>query len=378
MLLAWCEPSVGIPALPGLLDHAQFLLDNFSTTQEFLTTLELKAMWHSEELPKTVKSSTQSSGRTLPLANSHDGTDAGGALLQLARRYADAHVNAEGVAATPIEGVAILRETAPSALQYAINKPLMAMVLQGGKRVTMGNRSFDFGAGQSLLISTDVPTVSQITKASLAAPYYSLVVELDAAIIADLVGEIGALPYVMDQPVRVDPTEAEVAEAALHLLKLLERPAALAVLGRQLVRELHFWLLSGQHGSVIRALGVTDSHAQRIGRAISVIREQYTQPVRMEMLADVAGMSLSAFHTHFRSITTLTPLQFQKQLRLLEARRRMLADGAPIAHAAHDVGYESVPQFTREYARMFGQPPARSLRQARMQTNGAASNPAIG
>ncbi|VVE50399.1 AraC family transcriptional regulator [Pandoraea horticolens] len=311
-----------------------------------------------------MKALTQSSGRAEPIAHSSDGS-----LLQLARRYADAHINPEGVAPTLIDGIVILRETAASALQYAINKPLVAVVLQGEKRVTMGNRSFDFGAGQSLLISTDVPTVSQITKASLAAPYYSLVVELDAAIIAELVGEIGALPYVMDQPVRVDPTEAEVAEAALRLLKLLERPAALAVLGRQLVRELHFWLLSGQHGSAIRALGVTDSHTQRIARAISVIREQYAKPVRMETLANAAGMSLSGFHTHFRNITTLTPLQFQKQLRLLEARRCMLVEGTSITRAAHHVGYESVPQFTREYARMFGQPPARDIRQARMQTS---------
>lgn len=293
-------------------------------------------------------------------------------LLDHARRYADAHADRTGVAVTPVEGVVILRETAPTTLQYAISKPLVALVLQGGKRVTMGSRTFDFGAGDSLLITTDVPTVSQITNASRVLPYYSLVLELDAAIIGNLVSQIGPAPFEADQPVRVDPTEAEVADVAWRFLRLLDRPAALAVLGQQLSRELHFWLLSGRHGGAIRALGVTGSHAQRVARAIAILRSHYAEPVRIEALAEAAGMSLSAFHVHFRSITSLTPLQFQKQLRLIEARRRMLAQGEAISDAAYGVGYESIPQFTREYGRMFGQPPARDIRQARAQMNFAA------
>jgi AraC-like DNA-binding protein len=286
-------------------------------------------------------------------------------LLDHARRYADAHVDRNGVAATPVEGLVILRETAPTMLQYAVSKPMVALVLQGGKRVTMGSRSFDFGAGESLLITTDVPTVSQITKASRVLPYYSLVLELDPAIIGDLVGQIGPAPFEADQPVRVDSTEAEIADAALRLLRLFDRPGTLAVLGQQLRRELHYWLLSGRQGGAIRALGVTDSHAQRIARAVALLRTHYAEPVRIEELAETAGMSLSAFHVHFRGITSLTPLQFQKQLRLIEARRRMLSHGEAISDAAYSVGYESVPQFTREYGRMFGQPPARDIRQQR-------------
>lgn len=293
-------------------------------------------------------------------------------LLDHARRYADAHVDRNGVAATPVEGLVILREMAPTMLQYAISKPMVALVLQGGKRVSMGSRSFDFGAGESLLITTDVPTVSQITKASRILPYYSLVLELDPAIIADLVGQIGPAPFEADQPVRVDPTEVEIADAALRLLRLFDRPSTLAVLGQQFRRELHYWLLSGRHGGAIRALGVTDSRAQRIARAVALLRTHYAEPVRIEALAEAAGMSLSAFHVHFRNITSLTPLQFQKQLRLIEARRSMLALGAAISDAAYGVGYESVPQFTREYGRMFGQPPARDIRQARAQMNVAA------
>jgi len=300
------------------------------------------------------------------------------ALLEHARRYADLRVDAHGVATTPVPGVIVLRETAPSLLQYAISKPLVALVLQGNKRVSMGERSYDFGAGESLLISTDVPTVSQITRASQAMPYYSLVVELDTALIAGLAGEIGAVPLAVQEPVRVEPTEAEVADTALRLLRLLDRPRHLAVLGPALLRELHFWLLTGRHGGAIRALGVAGSHAQRIGRAVAILREKYAQPVRIETLADAAGMSVSAFHVHFRRITSLTPLQFQKQLRLIEARRRMLYEGVSISRAADAVGYESVPQFTREYARLFGLPPGRSIRQVRTQTDSAPLPVAMG
>ncbi|SFC22283.1 AraC-type DNA-binding protein [Kosakonia oryzae] len=297
-----------------------------------------------------------------------EGAKTTAALLRVARKYADAHRNKEGVATTPIPGVFILSESAPSLLQFAITKPLVAFVLQGRKQVTMGSHTFDFGAGESLLVTADVPTVSQVITASAATPYYSLVVELDAAVITELVGDMGKLQATPDLPVRVDQIEEDVAEAALRLLKLLDRPHALKMLGRQLVRELHYWLLSGRYGKSVRALGNTDSHARRIARAVEIIRTQYDRPLRIKMLADAAGMSISVFHTHFRNVTTLTPLQFQKQLRLVEARRRMLAEGAAVSTAAHGVGYESVTQFTREYSRMFGQPPARSIRDAHLSS----------
>lgn len=292
-------------------------------------------------------------------------------LLDAARRHADTHCR-DGVAPTAIPGLTVLRETMPTALQYAISRPLVAIVLQGGKRVTMGSSTFDFGAGDSLLITTDVPTVSQITQASAGTPYLSLVVDLDPAVIEALVTEMGSAPFASGQPVRVDTTEDEVADAVLRLMRLLDRPASLPVLQPQLIRELHFWLLSGRHGGAIRALGVTDSHAQRIARAVAMIRADYARTLRVDVLAEAAGMSASAFHEHFRAITSLTPLQFQKQLRLIEARRMLLADGAMISNAAYAVGYESVPQFTREYGRMFGMPPARDVRAARARMQSAA------
>ena len=292
-------------------------------------------------------------------------------LLDAARRHAAAHCR-DGIAPTPVPGVTVLRETMPTALQYAISRPLVAIVLQGGKRVTMGSSTFDFGPGESLLITTDVPTVSQITRASLGSPYLSLVVELDPGVIEALVTEMGAAPFASGEPIRIDTTEAEVADAALRLMRLLDRPASLPVLRDQLIRELHFWLLSGRHGGAIRALGVSDSHAQRVARAVSMIRSDYANRLRVEALAEAAGMSSSAFHEHFRAITSLTPLQFQKQLRLIEARRMLLAEGEAISSAAYAVGYESVSQFTREYGRLFGMPPARDVRTARGRMRSAA------
>jgi AraC-like DNA-binding protein len=235
--------------------------------------------------------------------------------------------------------------------------------------VTMGTRTFEFGAGESLFITTDVPTVSQITGGNGNLPYHSLVLDLDPTIIGDLVTQVGSAPSEADHPVRVGPTEAEVVDAARRLLRLLDRPDALEVLGGPLIRELHFWLLSGCHGGGIRALGATNGHAQRIGRAVAILRSRYTESLPVDILARAAGMSLSTFHVHFRALTSLTPLQFQKHLRLIEARRRLLAQGEAISDVAYGVGYESVPQFTREYGRMFGRPPARDIRQVRAQTN---------
>ncbi|WP_018084043.1 AraC family transcriptional regulator [Asticcacaulis benevestitus] len=293
-------------------------------------------------------------------------------LYEAAKRFADMHADANGVATTPFPGVVILREPLPTTLQYSISKPMVALVLQGCKRVTMGQDTFDFGAGQSLLITTDVPTVSQITTASAAKPYYSLVLELDRALIEALVSDMGNVAFPAGGPVRIDPTDVEVADAALRLLRLLDRPASIPVLKDQHLRELHFWLLSGRYGGAIRALGIMDSHAQRIGRAVSVIRADFAKPLRGEQLAEIAGMSISAFHAHFRNITSLTPLQFQKQLRLIEARRAMLSGGATINTAAFDVGYESVHQFTREYGRLFGRPPASDMKAAKQDQVTAA------
>lgn len=288
-------------------------------------------------------------------------------LLPTALRFAAVHADASGVARTQIPGLSVIREIMPTALQYAINRPLVAIVLQGRKRVSLGANTFEFSAGQSLLISADVPTASQVTRANRAEPYVSVVLELDVAIITELVNQMGSAPYAAADPVRVEPTDSEVNDATLRLLRLLDRPAAVPVLQAQLLRELHFWLVAGKHGGAIRSLGVPDSHAQRIGRVVNLMRADFASALRVDDLARVAGMGASSFHAHFRAITSLSPLQFQKQLRLIEARRLMVSEGSPVASASFAVGYESVSQFTRDYGRFFGQTPARDVRQTRLK-----------
>jgi AraC-like DNA-binding protein len=287
-------------------------------------------------------------------------------LLNAVRRYAEAHADLNGLAQTPIAGLSTVWATAPSGLVHAVSRPLVCLVLQGAKRVTMGSQGLTLGAGESLLITADVPTVSQITRASVAAPYVSLVLELDATIIADLAVQMMRTEPTLDgMPVRIEPTDTEVGDAALRLMRLLDRPASLPVLSAQLVRELHYWLLAGRHGAAIRRLGWPEGHMQRIARAVAVLRAEFKHPVPVERLAAVAGMSPSSFHQHFRAVTSLSPLQFQKQLRLIEARRLMLSEGATASSAAFAVGYESVPQFTREYGRMFGLSPVRDTKAVR-------------
>lgn len=286
------------------------------------------------------------------------------ALFELCRRYADTHADRSGVAATPVPGLTIVRALHPGDLQAAINKPLIAMLLQGRKCVTTGTERFDYGPGEAMVIAADVPTISQITQASLHHPYYSLVLELDTAILRELqalapAGQ-GDGPYV-----GIEPMNAGVADAAYRLARLFDDPPALAVLGEGLRRELHYWLLRSVHGAAIRALGAAESYSARISRAVAVLRKDFTRTISVEELAGVAGMSVSVFHQHFRAITTTSPLQFQKQLRLIHARRLMLTEGTAIAQAAYRVGYASVSQFTREYARMYGVPPGRDRRLAK-------------
>ncbi|EHL99014.1 transcriptional regulator AraC protein [Acetobacteraceae bacterium AT-5844] len=293
-------------------------------------------------------------------------------LLDAVRRHAEAHADSSGVARTPIPGLTTIRATSRSDLQYAISRPLIALVVQGTKHVTMGSRAFTFSAGDSLLITADVPTVSQITRTSAATPYFSLVLDLDLALIAELAVEMKALPEADDGPVRVEPTDADVADAALRLMRLLERPASMPVLQAQLLREMHYWLLAGRHGAAIRRLGWPDGHVQRVARAVAMLRTDFNKPLPVQQLAAVAGMSSSSFHQHFRAVTSLSPLQFQKQLRLIEARRLLLSEGATASHAAFSVGYESVSHFTREYRRMFGLPPVREAEATRNKARIAA------
>jgi AraC-like DNA-binding protein len=293
------------------------------------------------------------------------------ALRDAIQRHTEAHANPYGVVHAPIRGMTSVRATTTGELQYGIQRPLIYLVVQGTKQVTMGDRMFTISAGDSALVTADVPTVSQVAKASRIAPYLSFALDLDPALIADLLTEMKAVPLDSWAPLRLQPTDEEVADTALRMVRLLDRPASVPMLQAQLVREMHYWLLAGRHGPAIRHLGFPDSHTRRIARAVEVIRSEYAGTLPVERLASVASMSPSAFHHHFHAVTSLSPLQFQKQLRLIEARRLMLAEGLSASNAAHAVGYQSVQQFTREYRRLFGLPPVRETEETKRRVQAA-------
>lgn len=280
-------------------------------------------------------------------------------LKQSVLRYTGEHPQG-GVTITPVHGLYLIRRTTSSELECTVEQPLICLVLQGRKRVTTGSGTLSYAAGDTMIVTGNVPMASRIGQASIADPYLALALDLDTAVVTDLVLNTAEV-----HPSRAAPDTSKDLQDALHrLVRLLDRPESLAVLKDSLIREIHYWLLSGTQGSAVRNLGLPDSHARRIARAVALLRADHARPAQIERLAAAAGMSRSAFHLHFRAITSLSPLQFQKHLRLMEARRLILSTGKRLSEVAFEVGYESVSQFSREYARMYGQPPIMDKRAA--------------
>lgn len=297
-----------------------------------------------------------------------------GTLRALVDAYSGRHAGADGSTATAIPELGMFRATTATASMHVVYRPLVCLILQGAKQVTIGADTFDFTEGQSAIITADVPALSRISSASRSRPYLSIAIDLDMALLHELapqVGSQGALDPAA--PVLLDETDAATADAALRLVRLLERPEAVSVLRPAILREFHYWLMAGRHGSTVRRLAAPDSQAWRVARAVAVLRAEFNRALPVERLAAVAGMSLSSFHHHFRTATSLSPIQFQKRLRLIEARRVMMNEGRATSQAAFDVGYESVPQFTREYGRMFGHPPAFDVRHSRAAATAQAA-----
>jgi AraC-like DNA-binding protein len=293
-------------------------------------------------------------------------------LLNAVTTYMNTHAVSDGVLETPIPGLLLVRETAPTSLMHSVARPLVCFVLQGAKTVATGQDLLSFGAGEALIIASDIPTIGQVTKASVDQPYFALVIELDLGVISDLAIELSVVATSNLLPIHVEPTSDQVTDATHRLLSLLDRPSAQAILQTQYLRELHYWLMTGPLSGAIVRLIWSDPHARNISRAIALLRSDFAKPLPVEYLAKVAGMSASSFYQHFRAATLVSPLQFQKQLRLIEARRLMLSEGSTASQAGFAVGYESVPQFTRDYARMFGAPPARETQAARAGASLAA------
>lgn len=269
---------------------------------------------------------------------------------------------------TPVPGLNILRVHGTVPPRHMNYRPALCFVVQGAKETLVGDRTVTYGDMQALVVTVEAPVLSQIAKGSAERPYIGGTLQLDAEIIMDVLTKLDPAAIPKGRPgfgMVVKDMDTEITSALVRLLDTIGKPQAVEILYPAIMREIAYWMLTGPAGANVARMVLPDGQPLKIARAIHHLRDRFDVPVSVGELAEVAGMSPSSFHQHFKALTSMSPLQYQKHLRLLEARRRMLADGEKAGTAAFSVGYESVSQFSREYARMFGAPPRRETRAAR-------------
>lgn len=260
----------------------------------------------------------------------------------------------------PIKGVRLARRERTGIIERCVNKSILIVALQGCKNSVIGNETFVYRAGQTVVTGVDLPSASFVKEGSPEKPYLAIVMELDLYLLSQLAAELPSSKLYEKtlKGMASSETDPEILEAFLRLLKLLDGPAKeIEMLSPMILREIHYRLLTGPLGGSLRAVNTLGTHSLRIAQAISWLRQNYKEPLKVSQLADKANMSLSTFHRHFARVTTLSPIQYQKQLRLYEAQRLMVVEDMDATNAGYMVGYESANQFNREYKRMFGEPP---------------------
>ena len=265
--------------------------------------------------------------------------------------------------ATGLDGLSILRSRKPTMLEATLYNPLLCLILQGRKETHVGARQVSFTAGESLIVSHQLPVISRVTEATEMKPYVALVLELDMDIVRSLYDEISEIEIEEEQAraFNVGKTDEALMDAMGRFIDLIDRPFEAKVMLPLVLREIHFRLLLARHGGMLRQLLRRGSHADRIAKAITRIKEDYATSLTVAELASIAGLSPSSFHEHFKALTATTPLQYQKELRLLKARHLLMNGTHSVSSAAFEVGYESSTQFSREYSRKFGYSPRKDL-----------------
>lgn len=278
----------------------------------------------------------------------------------------DHHAPDEGMhRRAEIPGMWLIRSDQTTHPLHVVHAPAVCIIAQGSKLVSLGGSDYRYDTAKYLVVSVDLPVTGCVTDASKEEPYLCLRVDFDPQLLAALELELPKRPALRARsaaPLRglfLSEITSSLADVAARLVRLLDTPEDIAILGPLLLKELHYRLLTGEHAEVVRHIARGEGRMAQVTRAICWIKDNFNQPLSVERLAGDVGMSSSTLHEHFKSVTSMSPLQYQKQLRLQEARRLMLTGAKDAARAGHAVGYESSSQFSREYARFFGMSPGR-------------------
>ena len=263
--------------------------------------------------------------------------------------------------------ITVRHKTTP---EHQLYEPVCAILLQGRKRLVLGDEVFDCGAGQFIVVSVDLPVTYQVSQASREEPYVAIALALRPSEVASLLLETAAIERAPGElssaGMGVSCAPSDLVEAVLRYVKLLDHPRDLAVLGPVAEREILWRLLCSEQGTRLRQIGLADSRLSQVGKAMRWMREHYQEAAPIEELARIAAMSVTSFHRHFRAIALMSPLQYLKQIRLQEARARLLTGALDVATVGHAVGYDSPSQFSREYKRAYGAPPGQDARTLRL------------
>jgi AraC-like DNA-binding protein len=296
-----------------------------------------------------------------PVHWSGGGTTVAATVTELAERI-ERFTGRDGIFPTAVNGLTLFRLSAPSEPMSVLYEPSLCLIAQGCKHIRLGGETYRYDPAHYLLVSVDLPLAGWVIEATPATPYLGLRIAIDPAVVGELVAD-GATPAA-GGPVRalaVSPVGPPLLDAVGRLVALVDSPNDIGPLSPLILREITYRLLIGEQGPRLRQIAAAGGPAQRVGRAIRWLKDHFAEPLRIEDLARQVRLSPSALHHHFKAVTALSPLQYQKRLRLQEARRLMLGEGLDAAAAGFRVGYESPSQFSREYRRHFGAPPRRDV-----------------
>lgn len=287
-------------------------------------------------------------------------------LAALVARHTDGRGN--GAHATQINQLEFMRESDASTAMRGCTEPILGIVVQGKKEVLLSEETYRYGVAQYLVVSVDLPLCGHAIEATPDQPYLGFKLNLDPAQLCDIITQTNPSMGKKENSVRgwfISDAEPSLIDCAIRLTQLLDTPQDIPFLAPMIIREIYYRLLVGEQSEAVRQIATFGSTMQRIAEVIKRIKADFTKPLRIEDLALAANMSPSSFHRHFKEVTSMSPLQYQKQLRLLKARHLMLAENVDATNTAYQVGYESPSQFSREYSRLFGAPPIRDIERLR-------------